>query len=176
MAPFIRRKQKNQSIATVFISGRSGTADDVHETPLTVFTDALEDSQAARSRNIADNISQGIVSKKEWGVSLGYGRLTNATKTLRKWWLAFLMSYGFTDRMLLLQKKASFNCNKVILFCDRWGSVAVTQFMSPLNECVWCWKTGNTRWPRVSTPYVSQKPFLFLKNSWTFGEISLAES
>ena len=59
-------------------------ADDVRKTPLTVFTDALEDSQAARSRNTVDSISQWIVSKREWGLILGYAHLTNATKTQRK--------------------------------------------------------------------------------------------
>ena len=58
-----------------------GTVDDVRETPQTVFTDALE---AARSRNIVDDVSQWIVSKRESGLSLGRERLTNATKLLRK--------------------------------------------------------------------------------------------
>lgn len=61
-----------------------GAADDVRKTPLTVFTDALVDSQAARSRNTVDGISQWIVSKREWGLSLGCVRLTNDTKTLRE--------------------------------------------------------------------------------------------
>ncbi len=67
MAPFIRRKQKNQSIATVFISSLSATADDVRSTILTVFTDALVDSEAARSRNPADNMSEWFVSKEVSG-------------------------------------------------------------------------------------------------------------
>lgn len=71
MAPFIRRKQKNQSIATVFISSLSGLADDVRKTPLTVFTDALEDSQAVRNRNIVDNISEWVVSKRGEGPLTG---------------------------------------------------------------------------------------------------------
>lgn len=44
---------EKRSTASVFISGLSGAADDVLQTPLTVFTDALEDSQAVRSNNTA---------------------------------------------------------------------------------------------------------------------------
>lgn len=90
----------------------------MRETPPTAYIDALEESQAARSRNTVDNISQWIVSKREQCLSLGYGHLTNAAKILRKCRLVYLMSYLFTYRIGLLHNKFSFNSNKVILFCD----------------------------------------------------------
>lgn len=74
----MRRRQKKQSIATVFISGLSGTADDVRETPLTVCTYADGASEAARSRNIVANISQSSVRKKPRGLLLAYTHYNNA--------------------------------------------------------------------------------------------------
>lgn len=60
MAAFNRRKQKSQSIAIVFISSLSGLADDARDIPDHFYR---RNSEAARSRNIVDNISQ-IVSKR----------------------------------------------------------------------------------------------------------------
>lgn len=78
------RRQKKQNIATVFISGLSGTADDVHETPLTVFTDAHGASEAAGSRDIVANISQSSVSKKQRGLVLAYTHCNNARNLIKK--------------------------------------------------------------------------------------------
>lgn len=50
---FHTTQAEKRSAASVFISGLSGAADDVLQTPLTGFTDALEDSQAVRSKNTA---------------------------------------------------------------------------------------------------------------------------
>lgn len=50
--------EKAMNVAIVFIRGLFGSADDVRETPLTAFTDAVEGSQATRGSNIVDNISQ----------------------------------------------------------------------------------------------------------------------
>lgn len=47
---------------------QASPADDVRKTPLTAFTDAHKDSQAARSRDCVDHVSQ-IVSKRVRGLS-----------------------------------------------------------------------------------------------------------
>lgn len=62
---FHTTQAETQSIASVFISGLFGAADDVHETPVVVFTDAFEDSQAVGSNNTVDSISQSSVSRNE---------------------------------------------------------------------------------------------------------------
>lgn len=86
-------------------------------------------TQPARGRNIVDNISQWIVSKREWGLALGYGHLTHK-KTEKKKSSLRRLYYFVIFGVLLLGHSSARGC----LMLKDWKSPMVT---SPMTKMSW---------------------------------------
>lgn len=128
MAPFIRRKQKNQSIATLFISAVVLLLMTRAETSLIVFTDTQQQGVTASQRHtcIVDSMSQWTVGKMEsWGLAV-YNTVYKRTLVNMKYYYPSLPGWRMLNNLKIQQGVL---CISKRLICYNWEYTSPPHFV-----------------------------------------------
>lgn len=124
-------------------------------TPLTAFTDALEDLRAARSRNNVENISQWIVSKKESGLT----GLSDKCYKNPEMMLVGVFDVIPTCFQKVLEADEVKDANHLILLWDTVHESGRGRLMLKGRKCPMTWAYITDDAPQ-SVSHVCSKPFI----------------